>query len=235
MRRLLVASKKGELVRILHVCHMSSLVGLGDRRCTMTKDDQVYPLTSMPACEVAALVAKLSLLQYDNQIAPKSGCLGTIGLRIGWRKRTARDISAAFCGRFFSDPPSVRIRSASASLDARAMLLRLDHSQLLAARLLAVPTAILLPLILALGQLRPLSLLQFRAKVSPSQQAIDGLRPFPLTSDFDTRGTMSEPDAGAGLLQLLPSPTRPDDESFVDVGSPGSKGRQPDLKVLVHV
>ncbi len=114
------------------------------------------------------------------------------------------------------------------------MLLGLNHPDLLASGFLPVPTTALFPLIHLLGPFRALPLLQLRTEFGPSPFTVGRLRAFSLAPRLDTGGTMTQPHTGTCLLELLPSVTRTEDESFIHVRGLHPQSRQSGFNRLIH-
>ena len=129
---------------------------------------------------------------------------------------------------------SIRTHPSPAGFDARTVLLRLNHPDLLATALLAVATLNLRPPGLSRCSCGSIPLLQLRAKFRPGQFPVDGLRPLPLATYFNARGAVTEPDTGGGLLKLLPSSPRAENEPLLHIGNSHPECSQSGFEFFVH-
>ena len=129
---------------------------------------------------------------------------------------------------------SIRPHPSPAGFYAGAVLLRLDHPCFLAPALLAVTTSILSLFILPGCCRGSLYLLRLCAKLTPGQLPVDGLRTLPLATHFNARRTVTEPDTGGCLLELLPPSTRTENKPLLHIRTSHPECSQPAFEFLVH-
>lgn len=114
------------------------------------------------------------------------------------------------------------------------MLLALNHSVFLRARLLPVTTFVLVSLLLPLGLRGPLALFEFAAQFQPSPFTIDRLRPLLLTPYLNPGRPVPQPNGGRGLVHFLTAPPRATNESLVNVGQANAERRETFLNCGIH-
>ena len=146
----------------------------------------------------------------------------------------ARGKGGRFFGFFANPPVSVGFDSPASRFGFGPVLFRLNHHHLLPVTSRAISSPDFRLLLLPYGYLRPLPLLQLGTKFGPGQSTIRRLGPLPLASNLQPGGPMSEPNARARFLYLLPPTARSKNKLLIHVRTPHPERSQASFKFFVH-